>query len=229
MTADVVGFEPSDQSMPRIIEDEMTGVEIEVMDKHCYLLRNALGTEEQLALFEHIQANDKTDWDAPRAMDPSPKTLLLGESSDPCLKYEFGQESLINERICKSNDILNRHLRIDDVDLCKYTSITMAAIQYASPNGRFPAHIDHCNGSFVYLMSLGCAANFMVKGPNMECKKTFRFNSGDLLVFNASTEAAILHAVVSIVEGEESCPKELGSAFPILQKHRYGVQCRVHI
>mmetsp|Transcript_61538 Transcript_61538/g.166041 ORF Transcript_61538/g.166041 Transcript_61538/m.166041 type:complete len:186 (+) Transcript_61538:131-688(+) len=184
--------------------------------------------EEQLALFEHIQANDKTDWDAPRAMNPSPKTLLLGDD-EPCLRYEFGQESLINASISKANNILGRHLRIDDVDLCNYTSITMAAIQYASPNGRFPAHIDHCNGSFVYLMSLGCAANFMVKGPGMECKKTFKFNSGDLLVFNASTEAAILHEVVSIVEGEESCPEELGNIFPVLRKNRYGVQCRVHL
>ena len=134
----------------------------------------------------------------------------------------------------------------------------MSVIQYESPNGRFPAHIDHCKDSFVYLVSLGCTANFMVKGPNMEEKKYFRFNSGDMLVFNASSEAAILHEVVGIVgdtkdneiileqttttgnsleqthdqilaeDHDSSCPIALANTFPILQRHRYGVQCRVH-
>jgi hypothetical protein len=62
----------------------------------------------------------------------------------------------------------------------------------------------------------------------MTSKKTFKFNSGDLLVFDPSTEASILHGVVNI-DGEDSCPVELRKEFPILQGHRYGVQCRVQM
>ncbi|GMH73476.1 hypothetical protein TrRE_jg121, partial [Triparma retinervis] len=46
--------------------------------------------------------------------------------------------------------------------------------------------------------------------------------SGDLLVFDASTEANILHGVEGIVEG--TCPEGLGER---LREHRYGVQCRL--
>ena len=54
-------------------------------------------------------------------------------------------------------------------------------------------HITFC-------LSLGCTANFMVKGPNMSDKEVFKFNSGDMLVFDPSTEANILHEVKSIDE-----------------------------
>merc|ERR1712118_612258 len=103
----------------------------------------------------------------------------------------------------------------------------MAAIRYTSPNGHFPPHIDHCNdGSFVCLMSLGCTANFMVKGPSMAAKRVFPLHSGDVLVFNPSTKAGLLHSVVDIAE-ESSCPSALAQRFPVLGKHRFGVQCRV--
>jgi hypothetical protein len=64
----------------------------------------------------------------------------------------------------------------------------------------------------------------MVKGPGMMEKQIFKFRSGDMLVFNASTEASILHAVMGI--DVESCPRDLGIVFPILNNHRYCVQIR---
>ena len=67
--------------------------------------------------------------------------------------------------------------------------------------------------------------NFMVKGPTMQTRFQFKFCSGDMLVFNASTEAAILHGVLSIDNGQ-SCPPELGDVFQKLRNHRYGVQTR---
>ena len=256
-------------------KDGPTGTEIEVMDKQCYLLRNFFSIEEQIELFDYIQSHDRTDWNAPRALYPTPKTLRFRrvideESSEdknnehpymPHLNYKFGQKSVVTEMISKANEIIRGNIpRVDDVDLSHYKNISMAAIQYDVPNGRMAAHIDHCQNSFVCLMSLGCTANFMVKGPNMGEKRIFKFNSGDLLVFNASTEAAILHEVVGIVgdnindkngskqtantafsaeqisnqnlgQGQDyhsSCPMALGNRFPILQKHRYGVQCRVY-
>ena len=214
---------------PQIIRDvnhSATGIEIEIMDKDCYLVRKALDMDEQMTLFEYIQSKDKTPKNVPRALYPSPKTLVFGQDpvlgeNEVSLKFEFGQKSVVTEMIDEANDIMKRNLHID---FGKYKLITMSAIQYTSPNGHFPAHIDHSN-SFVYLLSLGCTANFMVKGPNMNCKQIFKFNSGDLLIFNASTQAAILHEVVNI---DADYPIELGNRFSVLQKHRYGIQCRVH-
>jgi len=68
----------------------------------------------------------------------------------------------------------------------------------------------------------------MVKGPAMDRKTEFKFCSGDMLVFNASSEAAILHSVVSIDQSGSSSGELLGRKFPVLQKHRYGVQCRMY-
>ena len=210
---------------PRVVKDSNeTGIEIEVMDKECYLIRKALDIGEQKTLFEYIQDRDKTPWDTlPRPMVPTPKTLVFGENGELMLKYENGQSTVVNGMIDKANAILTRNGIVSN----NYKSISMATIQYASPSGQFPPHVDHCKNSFVYLMSLGCTANFMVKGPNMELKKNFKFHSGDLLIFNASTEAAILHGVVSI-DSETSSPIELANRFAILQNHRYGVQCRLH-
>lgn len=139
----------------------------------------------------------------------------------PTLKFKPGDKSIVIHMVEKVNATMKRN------DLCKYKSLSMVVIQYKSPDGHFPPHLDHCNNSFVHLMSLGCTASFMVKGPTMDEKREFEFHSGDMLVFNASTEAAVLHSVQSI-GGSESCPSSLRKAFPVLQNHRYGVQCRSH-
>lgn len=197
------------------------------IDTDCYLIRNHLRPEEQVVLFQYIQKQDQTPWDTlPRVMVPVPKTLLFkndkNDENEPTLNFEPGDKSVISGMVGKANAIMNQSN--SSLDLRKYKSLSMAAIRYKSPDGRFPPHLDHCNNSFVYLMSLGCTANFMVKGPNMEDKRDIKFHSGDLMVFNASTEAAILHGVMSIEPG--TCPEALGKAFPVLQNHRYGVQCR---
>ena len=211
---------------PIVIVDGETNIKIEVMDRNCFLLHGALDKDEQTRLFEYILEKDKTPEKPSTAIFPSPKTLILGDDS-PLLKFEFGEKSLVNTMVDRVNDIAMRNKLSKNVDLCKYKSIGMGVIKYLSPTGHFPAHIDHCNHSFVYLTSLGCTANFMVKTPSMETKRIFKFNSGDLLVFDASTEAAVLHEVVSIDDGT-SCPDELGSVFDVMKTHRFGVQCRVH-
>ena len=89
-------------------------------------------------------------------------------------------------------------------------------------------HINHCNaGSWVYLLSLGCTANFIVKGPSMDTCCKFKFCSSDVLVFNASTNAGILHGVNAIVP--DFFPTKLIDFFSptMLQCHRFGIQCRV--
>lgn len=56
-----------------------------------------------------------------------------------------------------------------------------------------------------------------------------QLKSGDVLVFDPSSDAAILHGVKSISSehpgdgvGEEVCP-------PDFQQYRFGVQCRVKL
>ena len=215
---------------PKILKDvdyDKTGIEIEMLDKHCLLIRNGLDMNEQITLFQDIQSKDKSPKDAPKAMYPSPKTLVFDQNK-VSIKYKSHQKSVYNEMVNKANDIINRNnMNINfDVELNKYQSITMSTIKYPSPNGHFAAHIDHDN-SIVYLLSIGCTTNFMVKGPTMKDKKVFKFKSGDLLVFDASTKAAILHSVVNI-DNSSSCPVELGNKFNVLQTNRFGVQCRVH-
>ena len=206
--------------------------EVEILDKECILIRRALRLDEQKRLFEYIQENDKTPslGNKPKPMVPSPKTLILGEDQ-PSLFYEYGQKSVVNDMVMKATNILKEkklHM-INGFDISqRFSSLSMATIKYESPHGHFAPHIDHCNDSFVYLTSLGCTANFMVKGPTMDKQTHFKFHSGDLLIFNASTKAALLHSVVSIdKEGNEDA-KILGEQFPSFWNHRYGVQCRMH-
>eukprot|EP00929_Paragymnodinium_shiwhaense_P089791 TRINITY_DN4999_c0_g1_i1.p1 TRINITY_DN4999_c0_g1~~TRINITY_DN4999_c0_g1_i1.p1 ORF type:complete len:283 (-),score=25.91 TRINITY_DN4999_c0_g1_i1:473-1321(-) len=219
----------------RIIKDTQTGLEVEVWDDNseCYLLRDLLGPEEQAELYQFIQDRDKTRWgELPRAMDPKPTTLVLGENQQPLMGFTPGDTSVVTEMVARASDLVNRSgLQMQfhpgaSVDLDKYKSVSMAAIQYEAPTGKFPPHVDHCGESCVYLMTLGCSANFMVKGPSMAGQANLKLRSGDLLVFNASTEAALLHGVTGIDDG--SCPQHLGDAFNILRNHRYGVQCRLY-
>lgn len=110
----------------------------------------------------------------------------------------------------------------------QYDRYSVAVIRYDAPNGSFPEHIDHCNNSnaHVVLLSLGCTARFTVRGPSNTTKRTLKLKSGDILVFDPSTQAAIKHGVTAI--DVSTCPVELVSTFgeDIMGNKRYGVQCR---
>ena len=59
--------------------------------------------------------------------------------------------------------------------------------------------MDHRNdNSCVYLLSLGCTAEFVVQEGHSE-KLTLSLQSGDVLAFDPSSKAAITHGVQSIV------------------------------
>ena len=104
----------------------------------------------------------------------------------------------------------------------------MATIRYEAPEGRFPPHVDHCRDSAVFLASLGRSANFMVRGKGETEVRRFQLRSGDALVFNASTEADLLHGVESIDLAASDAGEALAEAFPVFRTHRYGVQCRMY-
>mmetsp|Transcript_6255 Transcript_6255/g.18500 ORF Transcript_6255/g.18500 Transcript_6255/m.18500 type:complete len:238 (-) Transcript_6255:76-789(-) len=230
-----------DSSPNRDVSAAMGGGEeqafIEVFDTACVLIRNALTLEEQERLCAYIEEKDKTPAGKPRAMVPAPQTLILGEDGHPQVRYVRGEDpTVVSALVEKASGILKQQL-VDPAScplisngkfkICDYRSLAMATIRYEAPDGRFPAHVDHCSDSFVVLASLGRTANFMVKGLSMDARKDFKFCSGDVLVFDASTTAALLHSCVSIDESASPAGGLLASKFPVLQKHRYGVQCRV--
>ena len=210
--------------MAETLGDESQPVsKVEIIDTECFLIRNALCLSEQWTLFKYIQSKDKTPATKP-AMVPSPKTLVLGDNGVPTLSFEFGEKSIINSLIEKANKLMREAKIPSKNNFQVYKGISMATIKYESPNQKLPPHVDHVHG-FVYLMSLGCAANFMVKGPSQ--KKDFKFCSGDMLIFDSSTEAKILHGISSIdstIKNEKLCKH-----FPVMDNHRFGVQCRIQL
>ena len=203
----------------------------------CYWLRGALSPAEQMRLFEFIKEHDRTDWEnLPQCMNPTPKTLQLaqpGGGTGPTLEYGCHWDgsqvtTVASEVVGRARDILHRQsLSIAGRLVPEPTAVSLAAIRYPSPDGRFPPHVDHCNdGSWVFLFSLGCFARFRLKAPAMDGFQELELQSGDALVFDPSSGAGIVHEVAG-VGGEETCPAGLGDRFAELRRCRYGVQCRV--
>ena len=202
----------------------------EVITDGCIWLRGFLSLEDQLELAEYINHRDRTPVNKPRPIDPKPRTLILGDDGRPSLSYAFGEISVVNRMVERCNE----HLKSQDlhvlggIDVTRYSAIKMATISYEAPNGSFPPHVDHCNNSIVYLASLGQTANFTIKSPSMADVRRLKFRSGDILIFDAGSDASILHSVVSIDEAAPNSPTgELAKRFPVFRNHRYGVQCRV--
>ena len=231
------------ESLPSDSQSEVLSVPVKIEavtpGAECYWLRGALSAAEQVRLFEFVKARDRTDWEnLPVCMNPSPKTLQLeqpggGPDTAPTLACECrrADDSVASAAV----DVVDRVRRIllghsillAGRALTEPTSISLAAIRYQSPDGRFPPHIDHCNdGSWVFLFSLGCSARFRVRAPRMDSPHELQLQSGDALVFDPSSGAGIVHEVVGIGEGA-SCPRALGETFAELRSFRYGVQCRV--
>ena len=205
--------------------------DVEVLDTSCYLIRNALGIKEQTTLFQDIRRKDQPFSDQPKkALYPSPRSVRFGDNNQTKIKYErnalASSPNIYSQLVDQANDAILQATAPSEsvVNVSNYKSITLSAIEYKAASHTLAEHIDH-DDSFVYLLSIGCAIHFVVKGPNMADKTTILLESGDLMVFDASTTGYILHGITSIENG--SCPEALASAFPVLQNHRYGIQLRV--
>eukprot|EP00756_Hemistasia_phaeocysticola_P045033 Hpha_TRINITY_DN18804_c0_g1::TRINITY_DN18804_c0_g1_i1::g.26345::m.26345 len=200
-----------------------------------HLLAGALTLEEQVRLFSFINDRDSTDWEklAP-CMNPTPKTLEFvqqqGTESARTLSYGPNDETAVVEMVTKAIGMLGWRKAIK--------SMTVAVIRYC-PSGSHPCvgsccppHVDHCNdGSWVVLMSLGRTATFHIQTPGMAQRHTFDMNSGDVVVFDPSSKAAVVHGVAGVVCEEEASIRgdELGAKFDVLRSSRFGVQCRVSL
>jgi hypothetical protein len=203
----------------------------ETITDECFLVRNALDLQEQVELSAYIASRDNTTASNGTAMMPAPRTLILGEDGvTPTVTYRRGDASIVTTLVDKIIAFL-KNVGLGEMsianDIATYASVSMATIRYHAPDGRFPPHIDHCKGSAVCLFSLGRSANFMVRGNADEQARRFQMHSGDVLVFNASSEAKILHGVEGIDLGASDIGEELSKIDRVFQMHRYGVQCRL--
>lgn len=134
-------------------------------------------------------------------------------------------------------------------------SISLSVIRYciegtsSTVGSILPPHVDHCNdGSWVFLFSLGCAASFFVHtttthptGDQEDRRHEFAMKSGNVLVFDPSSKARILHGVtgVFLLDDLDDCganendrmtwwwKEERGDEFSVLRTSRFGVQCRM--
>ena len=209
----------------------------EVSGPSWFLLKGLLTPEHQHRLFSFLHERDATDWEhLSPCMNPTPKTLALrqqhGAQSAPVLSFGPNDEVAVVEMVQRASEAIGWRRAIK--------SLTVAAIRYCA-SGRhpcigscFPPHIDHCNdGSWVFLFSLGCAAFFQIKTPGMAERHTFEMKSGDALIFDPSSEAAVLHGVDGVAccaeEAASAGEAELGRDFEDLRQSRFGVQCRVSL
>ena len=221
-------------------------------DQHCYLIRNCLQLSEQIAIHHDIcsrsMKENVDDKPPPPCMYPTPKTIIFS-GNQSTLKFNGEDENVYNDFIVQNANLslqswaMKRNNNNDhqDEELLRITKpcstssnstpMSVGVIRYQVPNGAFPEHVDHCNdNSWVYLLSLGCTANFVVRGRDKtKERQLIQLKSGDVLVFDPSSDAAILHGVKSISSehpvdgvGEEVCPIDF-------QQYRFGVQCRVKL
>ena len=203
-------------------------------DKNWFLLKALLSQREQLDLFSFVDQHDATDWgNLSTCMSPSPKTLELVQQNGtaaPTLNLNPNDGNVVLDSVKKAFDTIEWRVLIK--------SVSMAVIRYCPPGTSqkigscFPCHIDHCNdGSWVVLISLGRNAMFQIKSPDMKEREIIELRSGDCLVFDPSSTAAILHGVDVVIEDNKSNERwtECGEKFEVLCGSRFGVQCRVSI
>ena len=138
----------------------------------------------------------------------------------------------------KTQSIIARNYKFKNLqkDISKYRVQGITSLKYPSINGQLGIHCDG-NPSVVFLYSIGCTCNFYVFGDKMrknEDKKSvdkrkdgqiFKFKSGDMLFFDASSEANIQHGIIS-VDDSDTCPKFLKEKCKGIEKFRISCQIR---
>ena len=206
-----------------------------IIDDQCYLIRQALSPSEQAQVFEDLMERSKNTDNTSTSLYPSPKTIRFdGELSK--LKFNHLDKSSVYKKLIveKAADHLfrgesnaaDKGTRAAGPTWLQYpVEFTVAAIRYDVSTGALADHVDHCNdGSWVVLMSLGCTAKFNVNNYCMD------FRSGDILVFDPSTKAKVLHGIEGIINQEHDefkLDEGLLQRYPTLRQYRFGIQCRV--
>ena len=90
-------------------------------------------------------------------------------------------------------------------------------------DGKLTGHVDfHSDWVVLYSIGLTCKFYVRIKGKG---RKTFNFQSGDVLVFDASRKADIYHGIKCVVK--DTCPQQLMDKYQILSQSRVSIQFRV--
>ena len=97
-----------------------------------------------------------------------------------------------------------QHQAFDVPPITPVQRVEVGVQGYEYPNGNLGRHTDK-DDSLVYLISLGCTAQFLIKTPEMDDDTViFDFNNGDVLYFDASPSANIEHGILSILSPSTS-------------------------
>ncbi len=135
-------------------------------------------------------------------------------------KLKFGGRSKEEIHRLKQRGVLNYNLLNLKFENVRQRYVN--SLYYKAPHGMISKHCDK-KKEIIMLYSLGCTANFFVKGKSMDNGLVFGFESGDCLIFDASKNADIVHGIDSIQP--DTCPPYL-HRYPFLIDRRICVQTR---
>lgn len=198
-------------------------------------------TPKTLELVVHLPEHQRRAMD--QEADATARTISIHPQEDQLSNVvtqlvEKAKASILIATNCSNAALLQLQHSIQSISL----SVIRYCIQGSSSTvgSILPPHIDHCNdGSWVILFSLGCTVDFFVQCPTTTQNRTdeerrhnFEMKSGDVIVFDPSSKARILHGVTGVVANSSSSSdgkvwEEVGGGLSMLRESRLGVQCRV--
>mmetsp|Transcript_74063 Transcript_74063/g.66646 ORF Transcript_74063/g.66646 Transcript_74063/m.66646 type:complete len:247 (+) Transcript_74063:73-813(+) len=222
-----------------IIKDEKTGILIEEFQKNVLLVRGILSIEQQLKLYEEMIGEEKIMVDRlkkyrgdnykPPIKDGLISMYTKQKMGGDLLEDEGIKDSIYDILLKKGMEIVEINYKLKDITLKDAKLGHIQAAKYKTEEGKLKNHVDGIfhGPNAVFLFSIGCNANFYVKGPEMKKEKIFKFKSGDCLFFDATNKAKILHGIESIDPGQ-TCPKQLKEKFESAGEYRIGLQMRAY-
>ena len=219
-----------------LIKDKDSGIIIEEFQENVLLIHGILSIDEQMEILQEMLKEEKIVQDRLKKyrgdnykvpIKDGLVSMYTKQKMGGDLMEEYG-DSIYYKLISKATKLIHKNYKLyDKIDLSKSKLGHIQAAKYKSNEGKLKNHIDGIfhGDNAVFLFSIGCIANFYVKGPKMENGKLFKFKSGDMLFFDATNKANILHGIESIDDGSTT-PKELKEKFEMSNEYRIGLQMR---
>ena len=220
------------------IDYDKTGIVIEEFEERCILLRNLLSIGEQIELFGELEEEEQesstklekhlgSKYDKDKIRKDGTASMFTRQNISGDLLTEYCADSIYSKIIQKAINSLQSNYKLKCMNLDERKLGHIQALKYISPNGNFKNHVDKFFGdNIVLLFSLGCTANFYLNTPKMKNEQIFKFQSGDMLCFDANSSAKIMHGILNI-DDKSSSPQPLQSKYPNASKYRIGFQLRM--
>eukprot|EP01084_Bolivina_argentea_P220691 373975_1 len=195
----------------------------------CVLIRNGLNIDEQCELYETLLISTKYPLDNKRYKNSKAMTCEIVSKWDMFnplhYKRDYGMR-ILDKYVNKSLQYLYTFKTKTIYDINDYNKLQIRASKYTYPKGKL---IPHCDGfpGFIILIALGCDVNFMIKSHlfnNKNQEINFVFKSGDIVIFDSSTKANIIHEVKGVVPN--TCPNEILNKYSEFKQTRISIQWR---